>query len=254
MAFNQMYTFSNIATFLTDLATFAAANGWTVASQSSTSITVSKGGTAFRVDYVSANSVRLFATPSGGSINTSTIPIDSFSSGSPYCFVSCGTSLYIGRTASGVWNWGGIVAVVDKIGSWSGGIGLVGCSAQNNPFSKSSSYITFYINGGWSPLSGVAGSVFGSIGYDLDLFDRQPFEFNAGVMPGSVILFVVHSTTSLYRPIGYAEGLCRFRAGDVYVAGDNVVIGSDTYLAMPFMTAALSATSTARDLLFKLGA
>lgn len=236
------FTFSTVAQFLTDIATFADGNGWTVNTLSSTLCVVTKGAVTWTIEYSSGTSIKMKSGASGYAYMT-------MNPGDAYAFVSCGASLFIGRSVSGIWVWGGLANISTKVGAWAGGIGV--CGFSSSPFQTSA--ITFDVNGVWSPASG-AGAVWISTNDDLYMMDKQPFTYNAGILPAQVMAFALHTDTSLYRPLGYIDGLYRFRAGDIYVMGEELVIGADTYLAMPMGSSGLSSSAQARDLLFKLGA
>lgn len=254
MAFFQKYTFADVATFLGDLAAFGAANGWTIVTNTSTRVELSKGGTLFRIDYQTITSVRLYAIQSGGTINTSAVYIDQLTVGQFYMFVSCGVTIYIGRVYAGVWNWGGLINVVNKIGSWAGGAMVHGTSSTSLYFFAANAYMqaTLYRDGAWSYFgnSPVAGAIKGSIAQDTALADKQPCQFNAAILPLSVTIFACNAATTLLHPIGRAPGLTRFNAGNVYVAEETIPIGGVDHLVMPlgFLTAGT------RDLLFQLSA
>lgn len=256
MALYQKYTFSNVATFLSDLATFAAANGWTVITSTSTRVEISKSGVEFRVDYVSTTSVRLYATQSGGTITTATITITPFAVGSPYMFVSCGSSIPIGLYTSSAWNWGGLFNVVDaeKTGSWTGGALVLGINSANYRFFNDASFIvgTIWKDGAWSYVGGsaAAGALKGSTSFDTSLADKQPNAFNGGIIPVDIELYVCNSTVTLLHPIGFVPGVYRFNAGNIYVAEETIPIDGTDYLAMPYGYG----TVGTRDLLFKLTA
>ena len=256
MAFYQKFTFSNVATFLSDLAAFGTANGWAVITSTSTRTEISKSGVEFRVDYVSTTSVRLYATQSGGSINTSTITITPFAVGSPYMFVSCGASIAIGLYTSSTWNWGGLFNVVDaqKTGSWTGGAMILGINSANYRFFNDATFIigTLWKDGAWSYVGGSAatGSLKGSTSFDSSLADKQPNAFNGGIQPVDVELYACNSAVTLLHPIGFAPGVYRFNAGNIYVAEETISIDGTNYLVMPY---GYGATGT-RDLLFKLAA
>jgi hypothetical protein len=254
MALYQKYTFVDVATLLSNLAAFGTANGWSISTKTSTRVEMAKGGTIFRIDYQNASSIRLYATPSGGTINASSVYIDQLTVGQPYMFVSCGTTLYIGRVYSSVWNWGGLINVVDKIGSWSGGAMVHGVSSTSVNFFSASAYTqaTLYRNGAWSYFgaSPVAGAIKGSIAQDTALADKQPCQLNAAIMPIPVTIFVCNTVTTLLHPIGVAPGLYRINAGNVYVPEETIPIGGVDYLVMPFGYL----VSGSRDLLFKLSA
>lgn len=254
MALYQQYTFTNISTFLSNLATFASSNGWSVNTSTSTRVVIVKNGHAFRVEYVSPSQVRLYCTPSGGTENTSTIPVNDLSSGTQYMFISGGKSLFIGRVYGTYWLWGGFSEVVSKVGSWGGGCCLFGMSTGGAYLAASyPQYQTIFYNGGWSPVgsSFASGSLRGSIDMDTDLINgRQPTDLNGSILPIPVKLFIANSTTpaTLFHPIGWLEDILRFSSGGIYSENDIISISGVDHLVKPY-----GGAIGTRDLLFKLG-
>lgn len=251
MALYQEYTFSDIATFLSDLSNFAVANGWVSITSTSTRVEISKGGTTFRIDYASSTAVNIYATPGGGTISPS-VPIDTFAAGQSYMFVSCGNSIYIGRVMSGLYCWGGLINIVDKIGSWSGGSMVAGIyQTYNTLFGTSVEFTTLYRNGNWSykGTNAQAGSVKGNIDND-PIVNKQPNLHNAAIIPFPVRVFVCNAVTSLLHPIGYAPGLFRINAGNLYMPRDVISVNGNNHLVMPNR----SSVSGERDMLFRLNA
>jgi len=249
----KKYTFTDIAAFLGDLADFAAANGWGVQKQPGTRVSISKGDARYRVDYSSASAVKLYASPDGGATYNSAAPsIDYLINGASYAFVSCGTTIYIGRVyPSTGWFSGGLITVVHKVGAWSGGQLVHGTSMNSHYFLNGTAFYSasMFVNGAWSTMGSLReGSVQGSIDRDLVLANKQPSLYNAGILPMPVTIFVCNASTAYLHPAGRAPGLFRINAGDVYTSGEILPFGEDSYLVMP---SAVSDTGT-RDLFFKL--
>lgn len=255
MGFYQSYTFSSVATFLSDLAEFAGSNGWTVDAQSSTSVSITKGASTFRVDYGDASKVFLYAN-AGGGYNPTGIYVNGLTSGAIYKFVSCGSSIYIARSYGGKLYWGGLATIIGRVGGWDGGVGVLGLDINNYNifFQANTKFKTFYINGVWTPpgTGTEAGGVVGSIGLVDSIAAKQPFLFNAGIMPVPVMIFTVPADTTKLQPLGYAEGVYVFRNSGLYDSGDELVIDSTPYLAMENGASSLN-ESGASALLFKLG-
>jgi len=250
----QSYTFSTVETLISDLATFAVSNGWAIVSQTATILSISKSGNVFRIEKTGTASAELNVTPSGGIINTESVSLSYLVVGQPYMFVSTGRGLLIGRShTSYFWRWGGLVFIEPKIGV-TGGVGVLNVAASNALADNTLAGCTYYINGAWTSSSAVAGSVVGSVENDIELVEKQPNTYNGAVMPVPITMFVMHTTTTLWRPIGFLENVFRFRAGDVFVHGDTLTIGADTYLAVAQCVSACSYTTASRDMLIKLGA
>lgn len=270
MAYWQEYTFSTKAQFVIDFAAFAAANGWTINANgtygsSYRRVHFSKGSAHFEC-YEDATSTKLigctgYAAGSNPDAQPGVSGVKNFmpTVGVRYWLVSTVVAIYIGAevSAGGAVYWGCFYAVQEKIGNWNGGHGLHQPLNSNRIF-NSGCYGTsqgsnqMYFEGAWSPTT-VAGAVSGSTTSDLSLLDRQPFKYNAGILPLPVGLFRHNlSTTTLKHPLGFAPGLFRINAGDVYVMKEELVIGADTYLVMPINHNVVGSTN--HDLLFKLGA
>lgn len=251
MALYRSYTFTTIEQLIADWAAFAVENGWTITNQAATTITVAKNGHAFTVIRTGPTTANMQAIPSGGTVNTTTVTIATPAVGAAYMFVSTGRGLLYGYADSnGSWGWGGLV-FLDLITTQTGGLGLCPAVAQKHLGRENAGPI-FYLNGAWTPTSG-AGSVVGLIESSLGLASKMPVTFNAGIMPFPIVHAQTHTTTTYFRPIGQLENIYRIGGGTVYVHGDTVVIGGDTYLAVAYVTAAIG-DSGSRDLLIKLAA
>lgn len=83
---------------------------------------------------------------------------------------------------------------------------------------------------------------------------QRTYFYNAGLVPIPVLVSIFHSTDFTKRvPIGWAPELYRANGGDIYDIGDQLIIGSDTYLILPKYGPGIGNTSYG-DYLFKLGA
>jgi len=250
MALWEQHAYVDNATFLSDLAAFGAANGWTVTTSTSTQVVMSKAGVTFNISVASGYAFNMTTTVEGITSPTTYFYITSAVAGtqSYYRFVSCGDSLYIGRdiwynsTTYYGWRWVGLIHIKDKIGAWNGGVVLNGMSNSStiptyqNPYyflnASTSNYATLYYEGAWSTIGAAAeGRPRGS--FDLESAIPNPNVYNAAVVPIPVLLFMYASTTSYLKPLGFAEGLYRCGVGDVYDSGVEMVIGGESYVPYP---------------------
>lgn len=275
MALHQFYTFTGTNQFISDLNDFALANGWSVdffgLYNSNNRIHVHKGSNHFEAWYNSTTVVNLNGCSgySSGSAPSSqpgvsgTKALGSLAAGSLYCFVSCGTTMYLGSTAAGAagaWSWVilGEILAADKIGTWAGGQ-LVGSRPSSGLIFSSVWDLTsqasgqMFYNGSWTPNSSnaIAGAVAGN-GSETELIKKQPCTYNGGILPVRVKLWVRNTTTpSLLHPVGYAPGLYRVNGGDIYSVGEIIPINGVDHLIMPNWDSTLG-NAAYHDLLFAL--
>jgi len=127
--------------------------------------------------------------------------------------------------------------VVDKIGSWSGGIFISSTYGDSNySFSLWGSYLTFasqlYINGAWSTLnSSAGGGVYGV--YATAMMGKMPFAYCGGILPCRLLLVQINATTTTYRhPLGYAPDILCFSGGDVYASLEEMVYDGSTWVGI----------------------
>lgn len=273
MALYQFYTFTSTDQLISDLNDFALANGWSVdffgLYSSHNRLHIHKGSNHFEIWYSSSTVANIngCSAYSGGSAPASqpgasgTKALGSLAAGVLYCFVSCGTSMYLGSTASsgaGSWAWAPIGEVIDKLGSWTGGQLVSGKPANaviyNGTFDLTSGHAgQLFYNGSWTPNSSgvVAGAVAGS-GGEFELLKCQPSTFNGGILPIKIKLWVRNATTpTLLYPIGYAPGIYRVNGGDIYSVGDIIPIGEVDHLIMPALYPTIG-NVTYHDVLFAL--
>jgi len=235
MAKYQSYaSFTTITAFLVELGAFAPANGWTIVTQTPTSLIMSKSGTVFEVTRINDATARMYATPPDGARNTNDIQIF-FQEGRSYNLVSSGRSLLIGKSHDNQWGWGGLV-FLNPVGI-TGGIGLIGNNGEySSRFAISEPYSsTYYVNGAWTPFGYPypAGSIVGLGSSDGFIANYQPMKYNAGLLPVPVYMFMLHTTTTSLRPVGCIENVFRTREAGVYAHGDIIVINGNDYVLVP---------------------
>lgn len=245
---NSMTTIEGV---ISDFATWAATCGWTIAAQTSTSVTVTKNGHSFTITKSSTTSINLTCTPSGGTA-CSAKDMTLFQVGNPYGFFSTGSGIVLGRYNSSYgWNYAALLKTNPLMGI-TGGMGVWGAAGAAELCGVSASRNSFYIDGSWTPSSG-AGSITGSIGRDYSMVKNMPNVFNAGIIPFPVFLFKTHTTTTLFRPIGMVEGIYRIKAAELYEPFDEITIGSDTFLLLPSESDVIDVTSSSpKELFLKL--
>ena len=264
----EYHLFTSVDTLLSDLNTFVGANGWSVdffgVYSGHNRLHVHKDTAHFEfwwynaavvgfvgcTGYLSGNSPSTQPGASGISL------IDNFTVFTgvtlAYRFIIFGSSLYIGKPlyTTGLWVWTAVGSIVDKVGSWTGGQFICGL-ATTSYFFTPNSYLNsqLLINGAWTPRTLAGGFAGGSAATDK-LIVNQPFNYNAGILPCPVTLFV-HDTvldTSTFHPLGFAPNVMRFSGGGSYVMEQIITIGSQTWIAMPNNALACGVD----DLLFRL--
>jgi len=250
MAFWEQHAYVDNATFLSDLAAFGAANGWTVATSTATQVIMSKAGVTFNISVASGYAFNMTATVDGITSPTTYFYVTSAIAGtqSYYRFVSCGDSLYIGRdiwynsTTYYGWRWVGLIHIKDKIGAWNNGVLLNGMSSGTNPASYQNPYYfmnastptygTLYYEGAWSTIGAAAeGRPRGS--FDLESAVLSPNVYNAAVVPIPALVYAYAASTAYLKPLGFAEGLYRCDIGDLYESGVEMTVGGEAYVPYP---------------------
>jgi len=131
--------------------------------------------------------------------------------------------------------------ITEKIGNWADGQFV--CGAYTGSSGNSSDFWLFSahpvstdisfllkINGSWAPNTSYGYAV-GRYSSCSALRSKMPNVFNAGVLPVPLPLFVKNiSNGALLHPIGFAPGLRCIEGGDVYMDGETITIGADTYI------------------------
>lgn len=271
MALYQSYTFTTANQWLIDFAEFVAANGWTidydgVYNTSYRRVHFHKGTAHF--DFYSASATAIVEIGCTG-YDSGTTPAlqpgagiisrqNTFGVGVAYMFVSTPGAIYFGNNelSIGAWYWGSIFTVQSKVGNWTDGHGLSQAAAAffgTNAHTNGNGYAQIYYNGGWSPAQSAAAGCLHGTGVQTELPTKQPNFYNGAIIPFPIILFIYNVTDSTKRhPIGYLPGVYGCCGGDIYSPGDQIIIGSDTYIIMPLGNANIGVATTG-DLLFKLG-
>ena len=271
MAYYQTVTFTTVNQFLIDLSAFLSANGWTidydgVYSTSYRRLHFHKGEAHF--DFYSSTSTKIYMFGCTGYASGSAPNAQPGVSGSrdftlstsypTIHFVSTQGAVYFGYIGSGSTYWGSVFIVKEKIGSWSNGFGLQAVTTGANFFGGSAysttvGYAQLYYNGVWSTYGAAAGGFTGG-NYGADLGSQKSLNvYNGGLVPQRVVLFINNSSDSTKKhPVGYAPGLYKANAGDIYDFAETVTIGSDTYLFLPSYSTSIG-DGTYGDFLFKLG-
>jgi len=146
--------------------------------------------------------------------------------------------------------------ITDKIGNWTGGQFVSDQYASTNGYSfdmwlfgsaDSEMNLQVFVNGAWTdqsthPTVGKAVGFYDTCGA---LRSKMPNVYNAGILPVPLPLFVRNkSNSSFLHPIGYAPGLRTIAGGDIYVDGDTITIGSDTYIMVQAQQGAVNEYAT----------
>lgn len=276
MAYYQKFTAATTANqFLIDLAAFVAANGWTidfdgVYNTSYRRLHFHQGAAHFDLYSNSTVGLELYGcTGYNGGLAPNLQPgvngtgkSYAVVAGAAYWMISVKGGIYICMLAltTNVWTgWCSFFIIEDKVGSWLDGFGLAASSySYGPPFANdwygNPQYGQLYINGVWSPAAyadGVVGNVVAS-----SLSTKMPNHYNGGLVPMPILLMKCPAVDSTKRlPLGYVPGVYQTNAGDIYTVGNELVIGSDTYLITP-ASSYFSKVGTVNqvDFLFKLGA
>lgn len=269
MAYYQQYTYSTKEQFIIDFAAFIAANGWTIDANGTYSgsyrrVHFHQGEAHFEL-YNDASYIQMLGCTAydGGQTpanqpGKSTGRTFNVPASCKYWFFSTVGAIYIGveQSVGGNIGWGAIFRVQEKIGSWDNGFGLIapvnGTMFHQSSYNTSVGILQLYYAGAWTPTT-AAGAIGGSVNIDITLVNKQPFKFNAGILPIPVLLYRYNtSDTSKKHPLGFVPGLYRTNGGNIYVMMQEIVIGGATYLIMPSNGSVVGGTNN--DFLFKLGA
>jgi hypothetical protein len=146
-----------------------------------------------------------------------------------YAFIDAGDALYIGG-ANTAWSWAGVGEIPDSFDSVADAAFVsIGTFLTPTSYTKTA----FFYNAAWTPIV-AAGGACGNIGGSTEITGAQPSDYNAGILPLRVMLFIRKSDDSAkMQPIGYAPGIMKFSAGSIYVRGEEITIGAETWVAMP---------------------
>lgn len=269
MAYYQSGIFTTANQLLIDLATFAAANGWTidfdgVYNTSYRRLHLHQGEAHFDMHSTSATAIAMYGCTSYASgsapsaqpaATTYSKPVNGVN-GRGYWFVSTDGGLYVSTlNASNYFTWASLFIVSGKIGGWTNGFGIVGQGGAGiftDICYSSARYGQLYYNGAWSTTVDAGGLAGTEINGGLAVA-KQPNWYNNGIVPIPVAL-VLHAVADATKrvPMGFAPGLYLTNGGNRYDIGETLLIGSDTYIMLP-RNDALIGSSSSGDYLFKLG-
>lgn len=273
MPFYEIHaSFVDANQMLDELVTFLQVNGWTIDhddiyNTSYRRIHFHKGGAHFDFYSYSATNYRMIACTGWDSgetpenqINASTATFRNFRGyvGHEYIFISTADAVYVVSSVNGTYYmYSCFGKITEKIGSWSDGI-LIQGGSTSQLFGSSmvagtnGSYGQVYVNGEWSSASSGANSVSGS-GSAGGLTYRQPNIFNGAVTPIPIVLLWTNAAdTTKLHPLGFAPGIYRIHAGDIYQKYDIITIDADDYLVFPYYNLECGEYGLG-DYLFKLG-
>ena len=272
MALYQTYSYTTLNQILIDLSAFLSANGFTidfngVYNTSYRRLHFHKGSAHYDMYSASGLTCTMYgctgydsgsapnAQPGVALSNSLTVV-----TGGGYCFISTTDAVYVGIISlAGLYNWGVFLYnIPNKVGSYSGGFGLSGSGASTDVYLDNWGYAgsqgaQLYINGVWTTQgNGVVNEASGN-NVTTGIGKYSPFCYNSGIIPFPILIMVSGPTDSTKRiPLGYAPSIYRACPGDLYVLGDTIIIGSDTYMWMPSSGQSVLSTA-ATDYLFKLG-
>lgn len=255
--------------YLTDLSAFVAANGWTVDldgvyNTSYRRLHFHKGNAHYDLYSSSSgmvynNGCTGFASGSApnaqpGAMSNGDSSYTIAYAGGGYWFISTAGAIYVGILSNSLtFTWCSFFTIQDKFGSYTDGFGLY---MPNVPLFQTASPGSWgsrlYYNGAWGGPN-LAGDIYGS-NTTSELTAKHPNKYNAGIIPYPVLICVAPAIDLNKRvPLGYAPGLYRANAGDIYSLGEQLTIGADTYMFFPRSGTTIGHAANS-DYLFKLGA
>jgi len=277
MALYQELTTTTANQFLTDLAAFAATNGWTVDysdvyNTSYYRVHISKGSAHFDAYSNSTMGGYFYGCTgyAGGSPPASQPGVSgdknfNLEVSAPLWLISTAGGLYVGMKTSTYFRWMALFVVSEKVGAWSDGHGLTVHTNNvygTSPFMSTDVYTAYfgaqiYINGAWSGnkvvANGLSGNNYITAGHMAAT--AQPCKYNQAMLFLPLILFLYSAVdTTKKHPIGYLPGVYLSNGGSLYLTGETFTVGADTYLILPSFSLTVGASTTYTDLLFKLGA
>jgi len=234
MALFQQYTYTNAATFFSDLASFGTANGWAMSDLTTTAVSLTKGGNKFNF-LISVNNINISGTVAGltsGNVST----LEWFTNNSSYKFFSCGNSIVIHSYSQygSKYMMGGTID--RKVGTFANGVFLCGNYSSSSTFLRAESYLSnssaLFVDGTWATpwdYNARAGLLVGSGGSESCV--SALCSYNFALVPFPVMIFRIHTNTSQRQPLGTAEGVYRCSYGyDIYRLWEIITIGTDQYV------------------------
>lgn len=267
MAFYQKGIITTANQLVADFKVLAEANGWTI-DLFTTYLTYNrvhlhKGTSHFEVyatspmifSIVGCTGYSAVDIPTAQPGATAQKPCVALVAGQDFCIISTTGAICISYYNSS-WAqrmWACIGTIQTKIGTFSDG--MFCCNSYTSFLGLDWFSYTgqLYINGSWT-TEAAAGGFGGSVNYDTHICAKQPMEYNAGILPVPVTLFLgLASNGTMKQPIGFAPGVFRCNGGNIYTRAEEITVGADTYLIMPYSSLNIGNISY-HDLLFKLGA
>ncbi|MBV5305560.1 MAG: hypothetical protein J0652_02580 [Desulfobulbaceae bacterium] len=266
MPYYEEHTATTIQQFLTDLAAFATANGWTVdylGVHATTELRLHMHKGSLHIDgftYYSTAAQFYHCTGYVFGSNPSAQPGVGQGAGSititvgeKYSFYSTvGGIFYEIRSSATANTWGMLFHLQAKIGAFADGFGAV-WPGNNGLFIAANPNGNIYVNGAWGGINITAGAL-SCIPVYPGLGALGPNMYNAAIVPFPLLMGMIHATDiTKHVPLGFAPGVYSCNGTGIYSNGDSIIIGADTYL--------ISAVSGNPDsdihtghYLFKLGA
>ena len=240
---------TSYTTFISDLASFLVANGWTNDLVTSSRIHTHKGGWHFELFYstvyfyvigcTSYDSGQGSTTQPGTGPNTGAAANILGSTGGYYRFVSTPTTItiftvnanYVATSRTISFGYG-----ITPIGGWTGGGFYSAGNGVNGypPVYTVNSYASFsmYVNGAWTPLA-LAGGANGLLGTSSTLYQKMPFIYNGGLLPIPITLFKRDvSVTSNFHPLGVAPDIRSISGGSIYLDLDTLTYNGQTWTCL----------------------
>lgn len=258
-------------TFINDLAAFLTENGATIDFHGVYNTNYRRvhfhiGGAHFDFYNTSATIVTVYGctgyTPGAlpnAQPGISTAQTFTTNAGMREVFVSVFGALYICTSvAYPSYVWGGYGTMIDKVGAFTEGF-FIHKPITNNfgplSYNSSSGSAQLYYNGAWTTYNVAAGGLIFDFGSGGGLArQKMPNVFNGLIHPFDVGMYIINSSdTSKYHPIGIAPGLFKGNGGDIYVPGELIANGDDTYIVYPRNDSDTGSTSNG-DFFFKLEA
>ncbi len=237
MALFQQYTYTNAATFFSDLASFGTANGWVASDLTTTTISLTKSGN--KLNFSQGGNVLYVNGLVSGVLSGNCRTDNFFYQISSYRFFSSGKSLIL-HCYTNYFGAGGrymMLGTIDrKVGTFANGV-FISSNGDSNAFLRSTSWkassSALFVDGSWATSwdnsNPRAGMLVGSGDYESCV--SELCNYNFALVPFPVMIFRVHTNTSQRQPLGTADGVYRCSYGyDIYRLWDIITIGADQYV------------------------
>jgi len=248
MAYFEYGTNTGVVDFLSQIATFAAANGWTIDYQASARVHLHKNGLHFEL-VISSDDLLIYgctgydsgaAASAQPGVTTTSKSSNHSTSGSHY-LISTANALYFTNldTYYNRYHYGVIGEIADKLSPWSGGQFLAIGTPSGDVFMDFEAPTFFYYDGQWwgagsgANATTTPGALMGNENSGVVLSLNQPSPYNLGIMPVPITLFRRSpANTSLLIPLGYMPGLRMVNGGNVYECGEEITIEGESCVFM----------------------